>query len=199
MDKIGLAGLKILLLVGAIAVISGGMLYRFDPQFSPPAFAICTDSDGGLNLFVKGETCSGNSRCETDFCDGTRLTEYYCNTGKIRSIKQDCEIGCDEGKCLPLKASIINPMDNETINTNFTILEAETNGNAVCEFSLGFAGRNGGGGSRPREMENTGGVFHSQLVGGLRETNESESYSLNINCKNSISNAKDSVRFFVDL
>jgi hypothetical protein len=88
----------------------------------------CTDSDGGINKYVKGTTCrdlysidttsffSPNRFCRTDRCipislpdeNGTSiqgyltgdLTEYYCKDGKIFSKTMYCENGCINGACI---------------------------------------------------------------------------------------------------
>lgn len=80
----------------------------------------CTDSDGGKNYDVKGETAScpavGEGVCfaATDFCwnyggvtygpceggNGCVLVEHYCNSdGTIGKTTYDCPKGCKDGAC----------------------------------------------------------------------------------------------------
>ena len=59
---------------------------------------VCTDSDNGLDYFNLGETCfDGN--CETDYCTGNELTEFYCGNG-IEGVSYVCEDGCLLGACI---------------------------------------------------------------------------------------------------
>ncbi len=66
----------------------------------------CTDDDGGINFYEKGETCSdyefGEMTCAVDEChDDTRLFEQRCLDGKyLRTLNTDCEFGCQDGACI---------------------------------------------------------------------------------------------------
>ena len=62
----------------------------------------CTDSDGGKIYGVKGEM-SINGDIQTDFCQGSKLNEYYCagNVGAMETV--DCENyggTCSDGACV---------------------------------------------------------------------------------------------------
>lgn len=68
----------------------------------------CTDSDGGMNYYLKGTT-SGNYagsatkeyRVETDICYGSQLNEGYCLPDGYMSITAtNCANGCSNGACL---------------------------------------------------------------------------------------------------
>ncbi len=72
----------------------------------------CTDSDNGLNYYVKGKTCV-EAYCKTDACihlddcdesgecvSYDKLIEYYCVKGDIQSMTVDCKSGCVDGACL---------------------------------------------------------------------------------------------------
>ncbi|MEK6861315.1 MAG: hypothetical protein AABY07_05065 [Nanoarchaeota archaeon] len=52
----------------------------------------CTDSDGGINYFVKG-TARRGSNYATDFCmSNITLKEYYCSFNNIGSVNQSCSV-----------------------------------------------------------------------------------------------------------
>jgi hypothetical protein len=78
-----------------------------------PQTQTCTDSDGGMNYYVKG-TCtscsSGNQvgSCSTitDSCSGNVLSECYCNGNNIASINYLCPSGCINGACISGNVSI---------------------------------------------------------------------------------------------
>lgn len=67
----------------------------------------CTDSDGGLNFGVKGETeglLDGVSSTRRDHCGGINseyLTEFFCEDGEIKAIMNySCQNGCFDGACI---------------------------------------------------------------------------------------------------
>ena len=72
----------------------------------------CTDTDGGINLFIKGKVCSVKG-CSEDYCqDSNYLMENDCgwNNGVINSTHSGpgghrfyCENGCEDGACLQIK------------------------------------------------------------------------------------------------
>jgi hypothetical protein len=65
----------------------------------------CTDSDGGIDYYVKGETAvcptTGNGVCTAaaDSCSGNYLNEFYCNGNSISSLTYNCLNGCLDGAC----------------------------------------------------------------------------------------------------
>jgi hypothetical protein len=67
----------------------------------------CFDSDGGRKYNVKSGNVSGyyayNKTCLTDTqesCINVRsLTEYYCESGILESIRHDCPSHCIDGRC----------------------------------------------------------------------------------------------------
>jgi hypothetical protein len=99
----------------------------------------CTDSDGGINQYVKGTTCQPSITdvtrlfCKTDVCDITSqslklegydptrsypidvdtslLLEYYCKDGKMMSKHIECENGCKDGAC---KREAVEPACTDT-------------------------------------------------------------------------------------
>ncbi len=65
----------------------------------------CTDTDGGINYFVRGTTSNANTSF-TDQCSGSYLYEYYCaNATVITSTRVLCtSLGnyqCQNGACIP--------------------------------------------------------------------------------------------------
>ncbi|MEK6871380.1 MAG: S8 family serine peptidase, partial [Nanoarchaeota archaeon] len=61
----------------------------------------CTDSDGGINYFVKGTVVdkSGGSGY-TDFCPSNYVIEYYCGAdGYFLQITEKCKFSCRDGAC----------------------------------------------------------------------------------------------------
>ncbi len=68
----------------------------------PPPPATCTDSDGGIKYYVKGETSDGTTT-KTDSCDVLigKVAEYYCNADNVIVSKSYiCPYGCSNGACL---------------------------------------------------------------------------------------------------
>lgn len=54
----------------------------------------CSDSDGGEEYYVKGETCFG-TECRTDLClDDIYLSERYCEDNEVKSGIYKCPNGC---------------------------------------------------------------------------------------------------------
>ena len=68
-------------------------------SFASLAFAACTDSDGGINYFVKG-TVNSSASTYTDFCTGNTLTEFYCLNGTARNTTYACPYACSNGACI---------------------------------------------------------------------------------------------------
>ncbi|MBI5148427.1 S-layer homology domain-containing protein [Candidatus Pacearchaeota archaeon] len=70
----------------------------------------CTDSDGGINYYVKGTAKNSSTTDEryTDYClvaGGTfrYVNEYYCgSSGLILSTTKECPNGCSDGACVDL-------------------------------------------------------------------------------------------------
>ena len=87
----------------------------------------CTDSDNGIELFIRG-TCvrevfyseGGNADGTGDVCsaDLTSLKECYCEEDSLESIEVDCEFGCFAGACLAEQT-------NYTLQENITCTESD--------------------------------------------------------------------------
>jgi hypothetical protein len=84
------------------------------PQDCQSNVSTCTDSDGGMNYYVKGTATSG-STTKTDqcnYCTGACLPgypcnptcgavdEYYCKGNDIQSTTFICPNGCVDGACV---------------------------------------------------------------------------------------------------
>jgi len=81
---------------------------------SKEATVECTDSDGGLNYYVKGEAngpqwglpenmehiITSADYCITEGEKAGRLSETYCKDGQVASISYECPNGCDNGACI---------------------------------------------------------------------------------------------------
>ena len=63
----------------------------------------CTDTDGGVNYYVKGSTYGtayGVAFYNNDSCSSNMLTEYYCSGVQSMSTSYNCgTIGCSNGAC----------------------------------------------------------------------------------------------------
>ena len=72
----------------------------------------CTDSDGGLNYYVKGITAN-NTITKNDTCilNNMALREYYCDNNKnVLFEERDCAGGCQNNACL----NQTTPVQNQT-------------------------------------------------------------------------------------
>ena len=67
-----------------------------------PAAQNCTDSDGGLEIRVKGTANGPNSDGKlieaTDQCVPPFLVEYYCEDGIVKNRNMRCQV-CSMGTC----------------------------------------------------------------------------------------------------
>lgn len=70
-----------------------------DPTPQPdPQPTTCSDSDGGLSVYVKGTTTNGTLTV-TDVCNGNSILEYYCDGDGLYQLSQPCVYGCANGSC----------------------------------------------------------------------------------------------------
>ena len=66
---------------------------------------LCTDSDGGKNYNIKGETCN-EVDCKVDACTSMPVrdnvvAEYYCEGNKRESlVGAFCDYKCEDGACI---------------------------------------------------------------------------------------------------
>ena len=87
--------------------------------------ATCTDSDNGLDYYVKG-TAKGqewadinNTVTKTDYCiiDGEkegRLAEYYCLDNQVASESYECPTSCQDGACIKIEDECTINLDERT-------------------------------------------------------------------------------------
>jgi len=65
---------------------------------------VCRDSDGGLNINVKGTLNSSNLGVKVDVCNASSspytLVEYYCNGSTGVGVASYCSYGCSNGACI---------------------------------------------------------------------------------------------------
>ena len=103
------------MVVGILLMFSNGLSVFFssielsplEDNISVEDFEGCSDSDGGIFFSNKGKVSYefrllflSFAREESDECDGSELSEYYCSAdGIVRGIFS-CEEGCLGGECL---------------------------------------------------------------------------------------------------
>lgn len=94
-------------------------------RLPPPV--ICTDTDGGVNLTVRGSVNGyypggSNLVTQSDECSGTVLIEWSCGNFSVTSdyIAHDsypCSVGCSNGACLPpVYNKVFRVIDANTFN-----------------------------------------------------------------------------------
>jgi|GEM_PF-3343122 len=71
------------------------------PCYNETATVTCTDSDGGLNYYVKGNAIKEGWDEIQDFCvSSVKLSESICNNdGNPANVQYDCLNGCENGGC----------------------------------------------------------------------------------------------------
>jgi len=92
----------VLAIIGTIFVIAQGQL-GFPEPGEVEEEAVCTDSDGGENIFVKGTTVSAKGKSHTDECskNGKKVNEGVCKDLKNYEVKKiECSVGCEDGACV---------------------------------------------------------------------------------------------------
>ncbi len=80
----------------------------------------CTDTDDGLNYFIKG-TVTVDEEELTDSCQEDALLEYYCSQNQARIKVYACPEGCEEGMCQQEEQQ--SSQENIRIGTNTNQLE----------------------------------------------------------------------------
>ena len=76
----------------------------------------CTDSDGGLDYFVKGELTADNITYEDTCTDSNFIKEYFCDNPPIYYDNYYCPNGCNEGVCLATDDNDNNDTDDNDNN-----------------------------------------------------------------------------------
>lgn len=107
----------------------------------------CTDSDGGINYYTKGEVvvCTfyesdlgGGGGCGAlvDYCSGDVLTEGYCEGTSSKSVKYTCPYGCTNGACIETQITTTTTPTNKTCTDSDGGLDYYTKGTAsVCTYT----------------------------------------------------------------
>lgn len=116
---------KLFLMTVLLLAISGAFYYMFENTGVTGAATgtKCTDSDGGINIYVKGtavQTTGRNDKFVTDMCSGTtQVIEAYCSKNKATTTTKSCSTGyiCSDGACTKIYAcndGIDNDGDGKT-------------------------------------------------------------------------------------
>jgi hypothetical protein len=94
--KILIASVALIVVVVAILAVLG----VFRSVSAARAGPTCTDSDGGIDYFVKG-LCSGTNGNFWDYCTGNTCNEYYCNSKKkcVTSPMSCVNLSGSDGTC----------------------------------------------------------------------------------------------------
>ena len=75
----------------------------------------CTDSDGGIELFIKGSTRK-DGHVYIDYCTGPKeVMEHYCNNGEVESEELSCGVDyfCADGRCIEAQCSETDSGEDE--------------------------------------------------------------------------------------
>ena len=116
-----------------------GMLLETGEECEVEKLATCTDSDGGMEPYIKG-TATDNTHSLTDSCfsDGKNLEEAFCVDNKANEINVSCPNVCQDGACIKgvcedLLAKVKNPTDIATDYGNF-----ESGGSYTYNWTVRF-------------------------------------------------------------
>ena len=105
----------------------------------------CTDSDSAvyptINNLTNG-TANNETNLYTDYCTGSTLTEYYCQSSSNLSILStpiNCQYGCSSGACLASAPDTTSPILSGLISyttSNSVIINWTTNeiANSIVKF-----------------------------------------------------------------
>ncbi len=114
---------------------------------------ICTDSDGGLNYYVRGTVKATGAYDAMDVCaanDGAfvdssnKLLEYSCDTqGSIFGAYHNCSNGCVDGACRGTLCSLSEGNDSCMLTKNIESVQEPSaaisaDGKAVVVFNAGY-------------------------------------------------------------
>ena len=90
----------------------------------------CSDSDGGIDYFIRGEVVIDSSHY-VDYCVDGNVNEYYCeNNSMSLDDNHYCDSGCQDGACISLSPSNPSATDldspwyrdgNDTMHFNGTM------------------------------------------------------------------------------
>lgn len=116
--KRGLVLISLVFLILFISVfVSAFSFIDFWNKITGRVTSICTDTDEGINYYVKG-TVQSDGYTSSDFCsNSTLLREYYCSENISISKPYNCLKGCLSGACNLEKTSTDVTSANYADNT----------------------------------------------------------------------------------
>lgn len=89
------------LVVAAAAIIIFPSLFSSDRIGQAITKLIsCSDSDGGMDIYIKGITAKGLKKIEDSCASDSSVLEGYCSSGKISSTELACDRYCHSGACV---------------------------------------------------------------------------------------------------
>ncbi len=118
----------IIILIGLVAY----KIFSSPIKFSP---IVCTDTDGGQNIWIKGTTTGirqAKLQTVTDSCfNSTRVYENYCVYDRIATNGTDCPAGynCKDGACI---TNCIDTDDGYNIYVRGTVINFPIVMSDVC-------------------------------------------------------------------
>lgn len=143
--------------------------------------------------------------CEDQVTSCVTVTHYRCMDGICEVVGsgllcEDCGLSrCNEdnGRCgsQSFSVTITNPRDGDIVSTGTTMLEVETNLDAICSYQL-FRATEQSSTFGMRPMHNTGGETHSQILFDLDHRWE---YLVKVSCDTGTQVKEDESNFIVRL
>jgi len=94
----------------------------------------CSDSDGGKDYYIKGNTISSNSPNHVDYCNGQSVAEYFCIVNGfaivngISSEYYSCPNGCSNGACVSTTTTNQTTCTDSDGGKNYNVKGARTYG-----------------------------------------------------------------------
>lgn len=90
----------IIIILVVITIFAASAMVQSPVLMFSEASQYCSDTDDGINFFVKGVlvTSDGIAR---DYClDEKEVIEYHCDSSKAAQASYACPNGCADGACL---------------------------------------------------------------------------------------------------
>lgn len=178
-------------------------------------YECCEDSGCIESKICVNHVCESLSCGTCQYTENHKCINYECCKNEDCSAEQICSANkCankPNGDTTPPIITITNPQNGINVTTTSVWFNVMTNENAACKYSkiettliqcpicypasCGCAG--GGGASAPRNMSETGGIEHSQLIENLKEA---ASYRVSVNCTDYSGNSNiNSVNFVASI
>ncbi|MBI2133738.1 hypothetical protein HYU11_03595 [Candidatus Woesearchaeota archaeon] len=114
----------------------------------------CTDSDGGKDYYTYGsvKSCGSSSSSSSsssggggascfvtpDYCTGSTLTEYYCDSNQAMTEKYVCANGCDKGACTSSTSEVAELTLKPNGSNNYKLSFKNKAGVEYNEFVFGL-------------------------------------------------------------